>query len=165
MSEFPVPPPPWITHIQTQQLEESKARKKGHQNTFLTIFTRFRLFLCVCTRYRLLSIVSEPSHAFSSANTCFRAWSLIFNYFQLFLPFLYIFPSVFTHFNSFSTILDENCFYTLVILSDRVGPGRANSSDFALDPMRAGPGHEKSGPTLALPADSVGGTQLQIHTW
>ena len=38
------------------------------------------------------------------------------------------------------------------MLLDRVGltPGRANASGLALDPMQAGPGHEKSGPTLAL---------------
>ena len=53
-------------------------------------------------------------------------------------------------------------FYTLIILSDRVGlgqpgvrPGQASSSDLALDPMQARPGHEKSGPTLALPMDRV----------
>ena len=28
----------------------------------------------------------------------------------------------------------------------RVGPGRAKSDDLALEAMRAGPGHEKSGP-------------------
>jgi hypothetical protein len=32
----------------------------------------------------------------------------------------------------------------------RVGPGRAKSSGLALDPMRAGPDHHNSGPTLAL---------------
>ena len=43
------------------------------------------------------------------------------------------------------------------MLSGRVGlgqpqvrPGWAKSDDLALDPMQAGPGHEKSGPTLAL---------------
>ena len=50
----------------------------------------------------------------------------------------------------------------LVMLSGRVGlgrprvrPGQAKTSGLTLDPMRAGPDHEKSGPTLALPADSV----------
>ena len=66
----------------------------------------------------------------------------------------------------------------LVMLSGRVelgrpwvGPGWAKTSGLAIDPMRAGPSHKKSGPTLALlglscpsgqpglalPADSVGG--------
>ena len=35
----------------------------------------------------------------------------------------------------------------------QVGPGRAKSEALALDPMRAGPEHQKFGP--ALPADSV----------
>ena len=43
----------------------------------------------------------------------------------------------------------------LVMLSGRVGLGRARTSGLALDPMQAGPGHEKSGLTLALPVDSV----------
>ena len=43
-------------------------------------------------------------------------------------------------------------FYTLshTLRQGRVGPGQANSSDLALDPMQARLGHEKSGPTLAL---------------
>ena len=32
----------------------------------------------------------------------------------------------------------------------RVGPGRAKSDALALDPMRAGPNDQNSGPTLAL---------------
>jgi hypothetical protein len=32
----------------------------------------------------------------------------------------------------------------------RVGSGRAKSDTLALDPMRAGPDHKNSGPTLAL---------------
>ena len=37
----------------------------------------------------------------------------------------------------------------------RVGPGRAKSGDLTPDPMEAGPAHLKTGPTLALPLDSV----------
>ena len=57
----------------------------------------------------------------------------------------------------------------LVMLSGRVrsgqpqvGPGQAKTSGLTLDPMRAGPGHEKSGPTLALPMDSVAGCQFRV---
>ena len=38
----------------------------------------------------------------------------------------------------------------LVMLSGRVRPGQAKTSGLALNPMQAGPGHEKSGLTLAL---------------
>ena len=31
-----------------------------------------------------------------------------------------------------------------------MGPGHAKDSDLALDPMQAGPGHKKSGMTMAL---------------
>ena len=89
-----------ISHIQMRQ--ELKAHKKGHQNTFLTIFTRFQLFLCVYTRYCLLSIVSEPpahipecQHMFSSLTAHFQ---LVFNYFQLFLA-VFFFQKIFYPFS------------------------------------------------------------------
>ena len=93
-----------ISHIQMRQ--ELKAHKKGHQNTFLTIFTRFQLFLCVYTRYCLLSIVSEPpahipecQHMFSSLTAHFQ---LVFNYFQLFLAVFFFFKKYFIRFHLFS---------------------------------------------------------------
>ena len=90
-----------ISHIQTWQ--ESKAHKKGHQNTFLTIFMCFQLFLCLhallptFNRFRAPARIPECQHMFSSLTAHFQ---LIFNYFQLFLAvffFLY-----FIHFHLFS---------------------------------------------------------------
>ena len=122
-----------------------------------TIFSCLFFFKKYFIRFHLFSI--DFIH-FSIVFICFRLFLPKFKCYCSFSPIslIYFFSYIFHY-----TRQKLELFYTLVILSDRVrsgqpwvGPGRANSSDLALDPMQAGPGHEKSGPTLALPMDSVG---------
>ena len=115
----------------------------------LSIFSHFYLFPTIFT-YSLSNLPFFDHHyLFSTVFT--QIWVLL-------LIFLYHFLFFFIHFPLY---LNENCSH-LVMLSGRVRsgwprvrPGQAKTSGLALDPMQARPGHEKSGPTLALPMDSV----------
>ena len=128
----------------------------------------------------LVAPISKPDCSFS---THFHLLSSNFICF-------YLFPTVFTYSINFiyyqTSLLVLDCFYLFFIIKTffffftihfllctpgyalrqgQVGPGWANASRLALDPMQAGPGHEKSGltlallglgqPGLALPMDSV----------
>ena len=124
---------------------------------FQLVFNYFQLFLAVFKKKNILSVfiysllilsIFDRLYLFSTIFTQIRVLLLVFTYF---------FNIIFNYFHIISTILDKNlnCFTPSSYSQTgsgrpRVGPGRANSSDLALDPMRAGPGHEKSGPTLAL---------------
>ena len=119
----------------------------------LSIFSRFYLFLTVFT-YSLSNLpFFNRLYLFSTVFTQIRVLLHIITY--IFISFLILLKLIFHY---IWTIIVAH----LVMLSGRVGsgwpwvgPGRAKTSGLALDPMWAGPGHEKSGPTLALPADSV----------
>ena len=69
--------------------------------------------------------------------------------------FYIIFFIIFNFFKSIFHYIWIKIVAHLVMHSGRVGPCQAKTSGLTLDPMWAGPGHEKSGLTLALPADSV----------
>ena len=115
-----------IMHIQTWQ--ESKAHKKGHQNTFLTIFMCFRLFFVSAetlhalsptfNRFQAPTCIPEFQHVFSSWLLIFNLFSTTFNYFQLFFIYIsirfHLFSIDFIHFRSSLFVFD--CFYPLLLI-------------------------------------------------
>ena len=105
--------------------QESKVCKNGHQNTFLTIFTCFRLFFCVCrdsacviTYFKLFPSLRTHSWVPTCVFELTAHFQLVFNYFQLFLAVFFIYFHLlslilfwfdFIHFWSYLFVFD--CFY------------------------------------------------------
>ena len=107
------------------------------------------------TDFLLLSSISIYFWPFLLTLYRFYSFLIVFNCFKpnpsvylktYFYLFLCYFSIIFIHF----CYIWQNSFTSLAMFSNRVGPGQVKSDKLALDPMRAGPGHEKSGLTLAL---------------
>ena len=121
---------------------------------FSTTFIHFHLFLTVFTYSLSILLIFDCLYLFSTVLNQIQVftWRLIFTFFLCHFSFIFI------HF----CYIWQNSFTSLAMFSNRVRlgrprvrPCRVKSDNLALDPMRARPGHEKSGQTLALPTDSV----------